>query len=463
MVRHGCGCFAQALTLATVLVMGCAGPAAASDDVVLNVNRFHVLAGRYSVFAEFQRNLQRVLDDCRKVAPIVVPRGKAPTGRIGSETRLGIQVALDCQPLHAVPLDSPAKDGILTAAVWRAVMGDAPLPTLQDRVIALVLSYEATDFGDRPEWNLCQDSRGRRARQLNPKAAGFVCYNATDPCSLVTWGPRGATAGSGREIQLILWMAWKQDPALVENAFGREFANVQRFFRLQSGPSDRICREATPLRGFMCAVWVDPARRKGWEDALVQLGKAPLVRRTYDHLYSLDEFDGGKLRAFFDLWEGLGLTPNEVDYAFFIDRATHLGGPPGDEDATIDLLSKCMENETRAISRNGAARRCLARLQPHDTQPEFRAARDVGFYLDAYPEGALTEREIKTWGSYVPLSAVHNLGLSEAKPARIERARPGLSTLGPDLPLADLAELTQAEMKSCPATVLAPVRRRPQE
>ena len=76
--------------------------ALAADDVILNVNRYHVLAGRYSVFADFQRKLQRILDDCGKVAPVVVPRGKEPSGRIGRETRLGIQVALDCKPLHSV-------------------------------------------------------------------------------------------------------------------------------------------------------------------------------------------------------------------------------------------------------------------------------------------------------------------------------------------------------------------------
>src|SRR6202008_1376693 len=117
---------------------------------------------------------------------------------------------------------------------------------------------------------------------------------------MLTWGPRGATAGSGRRIQGILWMAWRQDRALVEKAFGREFANVRRFFRLQSGPSDRICMEVTPLRRFMCAVWMDAARRDIWERALGDLGRSPMVRKNYDRLYALREFDGDKLRAFFE-------------------------------------------------------------------------------------------------------------------------------------------------------------------
>jgi hypothetical protein len=445
-----------------MFLTGWASQGFSADDVILNANRFPVLSGRYSVFAEFQRNLQHVLDACGKGEPTVVPPGSQPTGRIGVETRLGIQAALGCEPLRAVPPDSAAKDGVLTEAVWRAVMGGSPIPGLRDRVMAQVLSYEATDFGDRPEWNLCQDSKGRRGGQLDPKAPGFVCYNASDPCSLLTWGPRGATAGSGREIQWILWMAWKEDPAPIEKAFGGEFANVRRFFRLQSGPSDRICRERTPLRRFMCAVWVDPKRRRIWEEALAELGHVPMVRRTYDRLYSLNEFDGGKLRTFFQLWGRLRLLPNEVDYAFFIDRATHLGGPPDAIAETADRLSKCMEGETRAISRNGAARRCLSHLQRHETQPELRMARDVGFYLDAYPEGALSDTEIRTWGGYIPLSAVHNFGLSESKAVHIEEA-PGLASLGADLPIADAAGITPEEARACPATVMTPVRHKPRE
>lgn len=448
---------------ALALVAAVPGPARAADDVLIDATRYPVLAGRYSVFADFQRNLQRVLDACGKTAPTVVAKGGEPSGRIGPETRQGIQAALDCEPLQGVvPSDQAAKDGVLTVPVWRAVMGESPLPSLQDRVIAMVLSYEGTDFGDRPEWNMCQDNKGRKQLgEPDAKAPGFVCYNATDPCSMLTWGPRGATAGSGREIQWIVWMAWKQDRALVEKAFGREFGNVRRFLRLQGGPSDRICMEVTPLKRFMCAVWMDPARREIWETALGELGHSPLVRKAYDRLYALREFDGEKLRAFFELWRRLSLTPNEVDYAFFIDRITHLGGPPAGP-ASFPRLAQCIAGETKARTRNAAARRCIARMQLHDTQSQLRSARDVGFYLDSYPQGALSEAELKGWGGYVPVSAVHNFGLSEAKPVKM--ASPAaLESLGRELPLPERTDLTEAELTGCPATVLTPVRQRPQE
>ncbi len=442
------------LTLAT----GAAAPPAAADAVVLNANRYDVLAGRYSVFARFQAGLQHILDDCGKSAPPVVRRGAPPSGRIGRVTLQGILRALECDALKDVPAESPARQGVLTEAVWRAVMGAEPLPTLRDRAVALVLSFEGTDFGDPPEWNLCQDNKPSAPHQSNRKAPGFLCYNASDPCSLLTWGPRGATAGSGREIQLVLWMTWKEDPALVEQAFGAEAAHLQRFFRLR-GEGGRSCYVETPLKRFLCAVWMDPARSRRWEAALEHLGHEPRVREAYARLYAFKEFDGDKLRDFFELWRRLGLRPNEVDYAFFLDRITHLGGPPR-SDTAVEALKACVDQEHRAISRNARVRRCLARLQPHEAQPELRLARDVAYYLDAYPAGALGEKEIRAWGGYVPLSAIDTLGLSEARSVSIGQALP-LASLGPDVPLADSSELTPEEARICPQAVLSPLPRQP--
>jgi hypothetical protein len=433
--------------------------AARSNAVVLDVQRYPIFAGRYSVFARFQDALQRTLTACNKSEPVIVPAGEVSRGKIGSETLRGIQTALDCDALRDVPRQSAAKDGVLTPAVWRAVMGDEPLPTPEDRAHALIMSFEATDFGEKPEWNFCQDNDKTKLGPSDPRARGFLCYNATDPCSFLTWGPRGATAGSGREIQWILWLAWRHDPSLVERAFGQEFGNLQRLFRLKA-PQGRTCSGDTPLEYFMCALWIDPARRQIWDNALVELGHSRMVREAYAKIYALDEFDGGKLLAFFALWKELGLTPSEVDYAFFLDRATHLGGPPGADQ--VGPLRACAREQTKSVFANAAARRCLAKLQPHDTQPEYRLGRDVAFYLDAYPEGALSEKEIAAWASYVPLSAVQNFGLSETTPAQF-MSPASLSSLGQDLPKPDTTRITQGERQACPANVLAPLRRKPAE
>ena len=407
-----------------------------------------------------QVHLQRVLEECGTPAPAVVPPGEQPNGKVGRETRQGIRRALACPTLRQVPESSPAREGILTESVWRAVMGDEPLPTVRDRADALVLSFESTDFGELPEWNFCQDNIPSLPRQSDRWASDFVCYNAGDPCAFLTWGPRGATAGLGREIQLILSMIWKENPALIERAFGAEAGNLQRFFRLKGG-GNKGCYAETPLKRFLCAIWMDPTRSTRWENALVELGQVPVARDAYARLYAMREFDGEKLRTFFELWQKLGLTPSEIDYAFFMDRITHLGGPPeGGGLTVVEALTACMREEHSAISVNGAARRCLARLQPHETQPDYRLGRDVAYYLEAYGRGALSQSEIQTWANYVPLSAIHTFNLSDEKPAQREDAT-SLSTLGSDLALPDSSDLAPIDLGDCPATVISPVPRKP--
>src|SRR5262249_30148855 len=127
-----------------------AGPlsAHASDPILLNADRYRVEAGRYSVFAAVQANLQHILDACGEGVPRGV-EGAAPPGRIGPATRAAIQRALECEALHSVPKDSPAHSGKITEAVWRAVMPGAAFPTVRERAEAMVLSFEATDFGDQ--------------------------------------------------------------------------------------------------------------------------------------------------------------------------------------------------------------------------------------------------------------------------------------------------------------------------
>ena len=436
----------------------CAAQVAGSDEVIIDSTRYDVLTGRYSVFAKFQARLQQVLSACGKTAPVIVPIGEQPGGKVDAPTRQAVQAALGCDALKNVPRESAAKEGAITRAVWRAVMAGAPLPTLRDRIDALVLSFEGTDFAESPEWNLCADNA---KDQSDPKKPGFVCFNASDPCSLLTWGPRGATAGGGREIQWVLWLTMKDDPSLLQKVFGSEYQNVRRFLKLAGGGEESTtCEEATPLKRFMCAVWVDANRRQMWDKALVELGSSPVVRKNYTQLYTYDEFDGGKLGALFELWKDLDLVVSEVDYAFFVDRATHLGGPPDDTAATVKHMTACLLQQGKALNRNGAARRCLAKVQPHDTQPEYRLARDVAFYLDAYPDNALTKTEISAWAGYVPLSATRDFGLSDERTVELEEA-PSLTERWPQGPTATSTEVTSEEIRACPATVLSPLRRKP--
>ena len=69
--------------------------------------------------------------------------------------------------------------------------------------------------------------------------------------------------------------------------------------------------------------------------------------------------------------------------------------------------------------------------------PIIDVARDVAYYLDAYPRGALSEKEIRMWANYVPLSAIHTFGLSEERPFHIQDLAP-LNSLGSDSPRSGL-------------------------
>ena len=424
-----------------------------NDAIILDSRRYEILSGRHSKFAEFQQRLQWVLTECGDPGPALVQPAGSPSGRIGVETRQAIQRAFNCPATNVVPHSSRASEGVITVQLWRAIMGSEPIPSVHDRALSLVLSFEATDFGDQPEWNLCQDGSSTDA------SGKFICFNESDPCSYLTWGPRGATAGVGREIQFVLWQLAKHKPDLLRKEFGNEYVNLARFFRLKAGVGDR-CDGPVPLKIFMCAVWRSPMRRAAWNVALARLGGDPEVRRLYNQLYAVNEFDGGKLRDFYALWKELGLTPSEVDYAFFLDRATHLGGPPDATDATIRALSNCTKGEKGSVSLNGSARRCVARMQKHVSQVEYRIARDVAYYLDSYKEGALDDREVRAWARYVPISAVHNFGLRDDKPFPLAESE-SLASLDIDLPDASSTELTPHELTSCPASIISPKRRTP--
>ena len=123
-----------------------------------------------------------------------------PPGFWGSATQAGIRTVLSCPGFESVPSSSLAHEGALTSTVWCVLMNGAEEPSLDARIETIIHSFEATDFGDPPEWNFCQDSSISERAQAQLKRAPIRCYNATDPCSMLTWGPRGATAGQGREI-----------------------------------------------------------------------------------------------------------------------------------------------------------------------------------------------------------------------------------------------------------------------
>ena len=429
--------------------------AAATDDaILLSPGEVAVRIGAYSPFAPIKQRLEDVHAQC-------VSKGPAehdPPLRLASATRRMTKEVAACLSAARLPARSPAHGGAITAELWRAIAPDLPLPTLADRVEALTLSFEATDFSDPPEWNFCQDTPGSVTGRAERVAAGEACFNATDPCSMLTWGPRGATAGQGGEIQWILWRLYRRAPQLVATAFGPELPNLKRFLELRRPPATH-CDGTSPLEHFMCAVWVDPHRRRLWEDALRSLSRFEATRRAYHDVYAAHEFDGYKLAAYFGLWRSLGLAVSEIDFALFFDRATHSGAPPVEGGEAHNQLRTCLASDKAARKKNAAARRCLALAQPHPTQPIDRLGRDVSYYRAAFPPEALSAKERETWQHHIPLDAALNFGLSDERDVSPEAAI-AAPVAEADRPPQVLDALTEAE-RSCPASIRMPQRRMP--
>lgn len=430
--------------------------AQAKDAVILDPTTHPIRIGTTSKFAQFQAELKRRLQQCNTEATSV---RRDAHGTLGPGTAQAIREALTCKSFRGVPRNSPAQRGALTVSIWEAVMAPEPLPALDDVVEALTLSFEATDFSDRPEWNFCQDTLTSSDTPAEEAARGGKCYNVTDPCSMLTWGPRGATAGRGGEIRWILRKVWRTEPSLIIKAFGSEFENVQRFLRLKGPPADR-CDGTTPLEHFMCAVWIDPRRRRAWEEGLVELGRSSLVRSAYRQIYAGHNFDGYKLRDYYRLWHSVGIAPSEIDYAFFFDRATHIGGPPPLEQSEIANLRTCIERQTAAKTAHAAARRCLSLQRPHPEQPADRLGRDVAYYLDSFPRRALTKKELETWDTHIPLVAGTNFGLSDERHHPFKPILPSSSDVRDALPLEDTSLLTKQE-RACPRSIRSPLRTLP--
>lgn len=427
---------------------------AGGDALLLMPGAIPVRVSAYSPFAEFKQRLAMRLARCA-LAPR--PGGEDKTLEIGQATREQIAQLSSCDHELGLPVGSFAYRGAITVALWRALLPHRTVPTLMDRIDSLTLTFEATDFSDPPEWNFCQDNAGPPAERLRTARAG-TCYNAVDPCSMLTWGPRGATAGQGAEIQWVLWRLARQSLSLLAAAFGEEFPQVLRFVRMRRPPATS-CDGSSALEHFMCAVWLDDKRRERWTEGLKFLGGSQDARRAYETLYASREFDGYKMDEYGEMWLQAGIKASELDFAYFFDRATHIGSPPAKGSPERLGFERCLLSEAMAGTRNAAARRCLSLAQPHPTQPVDRLGRDVAYYRGAYPIAALSEREMATWQRHIPIDAHENFGLMDDRPA--PQAALASRPLQPDdHPPESVDQLTDVE-RACPAEIRNPLRRAP--
>lgn len=178
-------------------LMALSGNPVQASEVLYSHSGGALFDGKFGPIARFQQALDQRLEACNS-------RDKAAVnGRFGQETATSIKSLLACPEAGSIAADDGARRGKLTDAVWKFVLPNESAPNLDSRVQTLVLTYEATDYTSA-EWNYCQNKPFFDAAKTGSK-----CYS-NDLKSFITWGPRGATAGHGREIQSIIWHSCHQ-------------------------------------------------------------------------------------------------------------------------------------------------------------------------------------------------------------------------------------------------------------
>ena len=397
---------------------------AQSDQVLYSLRRKPLFDGKFGKLAEAQAAIGAALVRCGRTSIAV-------DGNFGNGTALAVKALVACPEIRPhIPPNSAAHQGAITESLWKAILPNSAVPSVEERSQTLVLTYEATDY-DRLEWNFCQNKP-----LWSPQNPSMPCFT-NDPKSYITWGPRGATAGHGREVQWILWRVDQRDVSIVDTAFGPDASTVRQLIALNDSSARRL----------LCSIYADEQRRNSWTRAFQTLGKSPLVRSMYDLHYLSRQSDGAKMATFYRLYDKLGIRPTEVDYAFFLDRATH-SSPPSDVDGAARKIQGWLE-EKRITQTPGNVRRAIAARFPTASQTKDRLGRDVAFFIDAVGEAQLTQAERQAWRSRGQLSA-ENVGLSD------ERGGPDLNA-GPPVTGPSFSESLEPS-PDCPQSVLNPRR-----
>ena len=414
--------FIRILVLALLLCGASSLVHAQSDPVLYSLLKKQLFDGKFGKLAQVQTAIGTALTRCGK--PSI-----SADGVFGNSTVNGVKTLVTCSEIAPhIPAGSAARQGAITQSLWKAVLPNLPSPSVTERAQTIVLTYEATDY-DQLEWNFCQSKP-----LWLPQNPSMPCFT-NDPRSYITWGPRGATAGHGKEVQWILWRVEQQDTSIVTAAFGAEAATLRKLIPLNDDSARRL----------LCSIFADPGKRADWTRAFKELGKSALVRSMYDRHYLSRVSDGSKMERLYRLYDKLGMRPTEVDYGFFLDRATH-SSPPSDVDNAAGKIKAWLADKGFQQT-PGNVRRAFAANFPTSNQTQDRLGRDVAFFIDAVGESGLTQEERQAWKQRGQLTAA-NVGLSDGKAA--PALNPGSDPNGPGF------DKVLNPAPSCPSSVLNP-------
>jgi hypothetical protein len=380
--------------------------------------------GKFGPIANLQAAVVTALKACGKnVSPTI-------DGKFGPATRWALGLLSAC-PEIAPKLagDADVTDGTLTTVYWNALLPETPLPSADQRAGTIMLTYEATDY-THLEWNFCQSKPF-----YDPKHGNKRCYS-NDPKSYLTWGPNGATAGSQREVQLILAALDKLDPKYIDASFGTEAVAIRRMFILRDRDEDRS------LETYLCGIWANAERRAAWQAGFAKIGAIPKARQMFDKLYRSSSLDGGKIASFYAAYSANQLIPTETDYAFFKDRAAQTSADYGKIRLAIEDQLK-----RRSDSKPWQIRQAIALKVRPGNQRKDRLGRDVAFYIDQ-GEHSLSAEELDAWQSRGRVWA-SSAGLSDDRMMPEFKPEPEIDTN-----IVQPGSLTADEQRACPQAVL---------
>ncbi len=259
--------------------------------------------------------------------------------------------------------------------VWDRLVKDQPRPDVLARakVIAFTAAPLTPDY-DRTVWDW-------------DRGAGWT---SADPAAILTWGPYKATAGHGCTLQkaLAALIARPDTAALVQAGFEGEQATLTGL--LDRTGEDWCARQTQVLK----PVFDDPERRETLRVIFAELAAKPEIRAGYDaYFLGPSGYLAGRIGRYYALYARAGLTPTEIDFAFFLDRS--LDYPPLSEDLQARLLPLLQA----AGPETWKARRIIATETPF-TSPgsrSFQIGRDAVYWIDAVGQAGLEPIEAASW------------------------------------------------------------------
>ena len=424
--------------LCSILIASMLGASALvkAEQVLYQYRTWSINDSKYGPIRLFQTRLKQALADCESRQTL------KPDGAFGPGTKKSIIAVTKCPQIDtALREDSPARHGAISDTLWHLIVPNEDVPNVTKRAAALKLTFEATDY-DKMQWNFCQNKPF-----YDPSNGQDVCYS-NDKAAFITWGPHGATAGHGKEVQGILNLFLNSGDSeraeTFKRAFGDESNAVMRMLNMPKTSSDN---NKPPLETYLCSIWTNKNRREAWRSGFKKLGAIDEVQALYRSLYSAKNFDGGKILSFYQAWQDprFNLPVTEIDHGFFVDRSAHMGIS---KNALLNALAELKESyQGEWPPLPAEVRQHISNKVIPSNRKQDRMGRDVAYYVHNIPASQLSEKERTAWIKRGSRNAV-DVGLSDSRFMPNYRPTSAIEFENPN------GELAADE--TCPVAVLNP-------